>query len=71
MVVNCSPWDDALYKDAAERTDMGYISLNGFLAQVGLTYAVFFLQNELLMYLLNCMMQWALMTLLDPPLCNF
>ncbi|KAL3028860.1 hypothetical protein AAZX31_03G135400 [Glycine max] len=28
-----SPWDDALYKDAAERTDMGYISLNGFLAQ--------------------------------------
>ncbi|KAH1258290.1 Mitochondrial Rho GTPase 2 [Glycine max] len=33
MVVNCSPWDDALYKDAAERTDMGYISLNGFLAQ--------------------------------------
>ncbi|KAH1194887.1 Mitochondrial Rho GTPase 2 [Glycine max] len=33
MVVNCSPWDDALYKDAAERTNMGYISLNGFLAQ--------------------------------------
>ncbi|KAH1077989.1 hypothetical protein GLYMA_19G155700v4 [Glycine max] len=28
-----SPWDDALYKDAAERTNMGYISLNGFLAQ--------------------------------------
>ena len=42
MVVNCSPWDDALYKDAAERTNMGYISLNGFLAQVGLTYAVFY-----------------------------
>ena len=42
MVVNCSPWDDALYKDVAERTNMVYISLNGFLAQVGLTYAVFY-----------------------------
>ena len=27
----------------------------------------FILQNELLIYLLNCMMQWVLMTLLDPP----
>ncbi|KAL5136634.1 Mitochondrial Rho GTPase 2 [Glycine soja] len=26
-----SPWNDAPYKDAAEKTDMGYISLNGFL----------------------------------------
>ncbi|KHN18884.1 Mitochondrial Rho GTPase 1 [Glycine soja] len=29
-----SPWNDAPYKDAAEKTDMGYISLNGFLSQV-------------------------------------
>ncbi|KAG4995919.1 hypothetical protein JHK84_026972 [Glycine max] len=28
-----SPWNDAPYKDAAEKTDMGYISLNGFLSQ--------------------------------------
>ncbi|KAK2455554.1 mitochondrial Rho GTPase [Trifolium repens] len=28
-----SPWKDAPYKDAAETTDMGYISLNGFLSQ--------------------------------------
>ncbi|XP_004493665.1 mitochondrial Rho GTPase 2-like isoform X2 [Cicer arietinum] len=28
-----SPWNDAPYKDAAERTDMGYLSLNGFLSQ--------------------------------------
>ncbi|KAL5059562.1 hypothetical protein RYX36_031166 [Vicia faba] len=28
-----SPWNDAPYSDAAERTDMGYISLNGFLSQ--------------------------------------
>ncbi|KAG5051826.1 hypothetical protein JHK87_004024 [Glycine soja] len=27
------PWNDAPYKDAAEKTDMGYISLNGFLSQ--------------------------------------
>ncbi|KAK7242987.1 hypothetical protein RIF29_37769 [Crotalaria pallida] len=27
-----SPWNDVPYKDAAERTDMGYISLNGFLS---------------------------------------
>ncbi|KAE9621950.1 hypothetical protein Lal_00032934 [Lupinus albus] len=27
-----SPWNDAPYKDAAERTDMGYMSLNGFLS---------------------------------------
>lgn len=34
LVLNCSPWNDAPYSDAAERTDMGYISLNGFLSQV-------------------------------------
>ncbi|XP_061341366.1 mitochondrial Rho GTPase 2-like [Gastrolobium bilobum] len=28
-----SPWNDVPYMDAAERTDMGYISLNGFLCQ--------------------------------------
>ncbi|XP_027366748.1 mitochondrial Rho GTPase 2 isoform X3 [Abrus precatorius] len=28
-----SPWNDAPYKDATEKTDMGYISLNGFLSQ--------------------------------------
>lgn len=28
-----SPWNDSPYADAAERTDMGYISLNGFLSQ--------------------------------------
>ncbi|XP_027934645.1 mitochondrial Rho GTPase 2 [Vigna unguiculata] len=28
-----SPWNNAPYKDAAEKTDMGYISLNGFLSQ--------------------------------------
>ncbi|KAE9611490.1 hypothetical protein Lal_00011837 [Lupinus albus] len=28
-----SPWNDAPYKDAAEKTDMGYIPLNGFLSQ--------------------------------------
>ncbi|CAJ1905412.1 unnamed protein product, partial [Sphenostylis stenocarpa] len=28
-----SPWNDALYEDAAEVTDMGYLSLNGFLSQ--------------------------------------
>ncbi|WVY99004.1 hypothetical protein V8G54_031155 [Vigna mungo] len=28
------PWNNAPYKDAAEKTDMGYISLNGFLSQV-------------------------------------
>ncbi|KAL2320943.1 hypothetical protein Fmac_029912 [Flemingia macrophylla] len=28
-----SPWNDAPYKDAAERTDAGYISLNGFQSQ--------------------------------------
>ncbi|OIW05016.1 hypothetical protein TanjilG_06428 [Lupinus angustifolius] len=27
-----SPWNDAPYKDAAERTDIGYMSLNGFLS---------------------------------------
>lgn len=29
-----SPWDEGPYKDAAERTDRGEISLNGFLSQV-------------------------------------
>ncbi|XP_052731377.1 mitochondrial Rho GTPase 2 isoform X2 [Vigna angularis] len=28
-----SPWNNAPYKDAAEKTDTGYISLNGFLSQ--------------------------------------
>ncbi|KAL1312223.1 hypothetical protein HN51_038816 [Arachis hypogaea] len=28
-----SPWNDAPYKDAAEKNDMGYITLNGFLSQ--------------------------------------
>ncbi|KAK7336746.1 hypothetical protein VNO77_17292 [Canavalia gladiata] len=32
-VVRMCPWNDAPYKDAAERTDMGYLSLNGFLSQ--------------------------------------
>ncbi|XP_047156155.1 mitochondrial Rho GTPase 2-like isoform X1 [Vigna umbellata] len=29
-----SPWNNAPYKDAAEKSDTGYISLNGFLSQV-------------------------------------
>ncbi|KAK7393539.1 hypothetical protein VNO78_22097 [Psophocarpus tetragonolobus] len=28
-----SPWNDTPYKDAVEKTDMGYTSLNGFLSQ--------------------------------------
>ncbi|XP_057424028.1 mitochondrial Rho GTPase 2-like [Lotus japonicus] len=28
-----SPWNDAPYKDVAEKNDMGYITLNGFLSQ--------------------------------------
>jgi len=39
---DCSPWNDALYKDAAEMNDMGYLSLNGFLSKVGIIYTVIF-----------------------------
>lgn len=31
---NFSPWDKAPYKDSAERTAQGEISLNGFQSQV-------------------------------------
>jgi hypothetical protein len=41
LVLNCSPWNDAPYNEAAERTDMSYLSLNGFLSQVGTTCTVF------------------------------
>lgn len=45
-VLNFSPWDEAPYKDAAERTLLGGISLNSFLSQVCLLL--------LLCYFLNC-----------------
>lgn len=31
---NFSPWDEAPYKDAAERTALGGLSLDGFLSEV-------------------------------------
>ena len=46
--LNFSPWNDAPYKDAAEKTDMGYISLNGFLSQVDILLLSFILQSSLL-----------------------
>lgn len=40
---NFSPWDGAPYKDAAERTARGDISLNAFLSQVFMTSVLCFL----------------------------
>lgn len=34
LCLNFSPWDEAPYKDAAERTLLGAISLSSFLSQV-------------------------------------
>ena len=32
--LNFSPWDEAPYKDAAEKTALGGLSLDGFLSEV-------------------------------------
>ncbi|CAL5330258.1 unnamed protein product [Camellia sinensis] len=67
-----SPWDEAPYKDAAEKTALGGLSLDGFLSEAKPKYCILdcwpVRSGTVPLALTACdiNIQWALMTLLDP-----